>query len=294
MKRNLYWGIAILIISASVFLFVKTRVENRSETLELKREIAEKDLLLQQNSPEETNVPPVQPPAGHVREDGTFHEGNPPDPIPPAGTPPLDIPDKPKVQWTAPKEAVTKPVFPKVDPNEDPVKAAYKRLEYIKNNPYAWGGVHSPRATELIAALMTASGPIRLIDHNHGEVVIELIEELTEQGDPRGAEVLIAHMCDGDTLGPSMTDALEEIGPPAMPYILPYLEKVITHQDKEMMSIGMFDALGRIGARYSDDLGGIVQHIIIPKLQVIAADENNERYDSGSVVFAREALDRLQ
>ena len=47
-----------------------------------------------------------------------------------------------------PEGAATIPNFPPVDPNEDPVAAAYKRLDYIKNNPYAWGGVHSERATE--------------------------------------------------------------------------------------------------------------------------------------------------
>lgn len=79
---------------------------------------------------------------GHFHEDGTWHEG------------PHEAHAPPTVPNTAPSGAATTPDFPFVDPNEDPVEAAYKRLEYIKNNPYAWGGVHSERATELLEELM--------------------------------------------------------------------------------------------------------------------------------------------
>jgi len=284
MSKKLYWGIVtliLLIIGAFVFLIVK----NQAEIRQLKKESAALQMQRQQEKSE-------QVPQGHFHDDGTFHAGEPPDPIQQDGTPQSERHDEPKVQYTAPKGAVLKPDFPKVDPKEDPVKAAYERLEYIKNNPYAWGGVHSERATELINQLMTASGPIRLIDHAHGDEVSEQIYELCGQGDPRAAEVLIAHMCDGDTAGHPMIDALVEIGPPAVPYILPYLEKLMAGE--EIMSVGMFYSLGGIGNRYRDDLGGIVDHIIIPKLEAIAADEDNERYDSASVILARSALEDIQ
>ena len=278
MSKKLYWGLATLIFLLIVGAFVFLIVKNQAEIRQLERDAAAVQKQLQQQNAQQ--VPQGEPPAqGHFHDDSTFHEGDLPDPIQ----------TEQKVQYTAPKGAVLKPNFPKIDPKEDPVKAAYKRLEYIKNNPYAWGGVHSERATELIAQLMPVTVPI---DHNHGELVIEQIEELIDEGDPRTAEVLIAHMCDGGTLGHPMTDALEEIGPPAMPYILPYLEKFVVQGGTT--SIGMFDTLGRIGARYRDDLGGIVDHIIIPKLEVIAADKDNERYDSGSVIDARAALEQLQ
>ena len=61
--------------------------------------------------------------------------------------------------------------------------------------PYAWGGVHSERATELIGQLMPASEPIRIRDHNHGELIGDLIFELCLQNDPRAAETLIAMTC---------------------------------------------------------------------------------------------------
>ncbi len=281
MNRKFYFICPlVLIIGVFVFLIVKNQMEIR----ELKREAAKNDKLLEQRQNQQQTPEGVADgdldtshPDFHVHEDGTPHIGT---------------HDEPKVEYTAPEGAVTKPDFPKIDPNEDPVKAAYKRLEYIKNNPYAWGGVHSERATELIDQLMTESGPIRLIDHNHGDEVIGQIEELCEQGDPRAAAVLIAHMCDGDTLGQVMVDTLEEIGPPAVPYLLTYLEKDMT-QGLDM-STGMYDALGRIGARYQDDLDGIVDHIIIPKLEVIIADEDFEHFGATTIRYAREALNRLQ
>ena len=139
---------------------------------------------------------------------------------------------------------------------------------------------------------MTESGPIRLIDHDHGDLVSEQLSELCDQGDPRAAAVLIGHMCDGDTVSRFMIDTLVEIGPPAVPYILPYLETGLDQGG--YIRLAVFDSLGSIGARYCDDLGGIVDHIIIPKLKVIVADEDNKRYDSSSVMDARVTLEELQ
>ncbi len=286
MSKKLYWGFAtliLLIIGAFVFLIVKNQAEIRQlerETAAVQKQLQLQKQLQQQNAQQ---VPQGEPPAqGHFHDDGTFHEGDPPEPIQ----------TEQKVQYTAPKGAVLKPNFPKIDPKEDPVKAAYKRLEYIKNNPYAWGGVHSPRATELIAQLLPASLPI---DHDDSDEREVLIDELCKQNDPRAAEALIALMCDGGTMGQIMFDTLEEIGPPALPYILPYLEREDTNGlDWIYIDMPVFDSLSRIGVRYRDDLGGIVDHIIIPKFKAIAADEDNELYDNASVIYARQALDRLQ
>ena len=206
--------------------------------------------------------------------------------------PPETAPAAPVVsagQSYIPEGAVVTPNFPAVDPSEDPVAAAYKRLEYIKNNPYAWGGVHSERATELIAVLLPPPEPV---DHNEGDELSTLMYELTLQGDPRAAEVIIANICDGYIGGTG--DALVEIGPPAVPYILPYLERGITEAGRFIyIRLAVFRSLSGIGVRYRDDLGGIVDHIIIPKFQEIAADENNERYANASVIHARKALSRL-
>ena len=214
---------------------------------------------------------------GHVHEDGTFHAE------------PHAAEDTPAAQYTASPGAATKPDFPPVAEGDDPVEAAYKRLEYIKNNPYAWGGVHSERATELIAQLMP---PPVLIDEGHGEAVGMLIDKLIAQGDPRAAEVIITNMCDGYIGGKIMTDALVDIGPPAVPYILPYLEEGLVQGGT--ISIGVFRALGRIGAEHRGDLGGIVEHIIIPKIAEIAADSEYKRFGPGTVIDAKAALSMLQ
>ena len=232
-------------------------------------------------------VEPKPPPPGESAESGHSHgdEGH---------SGPQEAHETPAVsegQNTPPPGAATQPDFPLVDPNEDPVEAAYKRLEYIKNNPYAWGGVHSARATELIAQLMP---PPEAIDHGQAEEVLAKMYELTEQGDPRAAEVfagLLSPTYEGFTAD---SDVLVEIGPPAVPYILPYLEREDTMgSDWIVVKGGVFDSLSRIGERYRADLGGILAHIIIPKFEVIAADENNERYHKVSVISAREALSRL-
>ena len=214
---------------------------------------------------------------GHFHADGTWHEGA------------HDAHAPPAVPGTAPPGVATTPDFPPVDPNDDPVEAAYKRLEYIKNNPYAWGGVHSERATELIAQLMPPTLPR---DEDHGEEVIFQILELIEQNDPRAAEVLIGHMCEGGTVGQPMDDGLDAIGPPAVPYILPYLERGVA--EGGYIRAAVFYSIGRLGALYRDDLGGIVDHIIIPKLKIIAADEDTGRYDWASVLDARDALSMLK
>lgn len=193
------------------------------------------------------------------------------------------------LRQTRPPGAVTTPDFPPVDPNEDPVEAAYKRLEYIKNNPYAWGGVHSERATELIAQLMP---PLVLNDHDDSDEVYALMVELMAQGDPRAAAVIIATFCEGSMSTDSMENALVAIGPPAVPYILPYLEKGVT--EGGMVSSAVFDTLRRIAAEHPADLGGITEHIIIPKIMEIAADKDFERHDSGTVFFATAALAQLQ
>ena len=220
---------------------------------------------------------------GHFHADGTWHEGA------------HDAHAPPAVPGTAPPGVATTPDFPPVDPNDDPVEAAYKRLEYIKNNPYAWGGVHSERATELIAQLMP---PPVLIDHDHSYAVDAQIQELIAQNDPRAAHVLITTLCEGNVSGVAMYDALVELGPPAVPYILPYLDKGIA--EGGYINLAVFDSLGRIGERYQGDLGGIVDHIIIPKLEVIAAEDHDEDFDekyerfSASVMDAREALAKLR
>ena len=226
--------------------------------------------------PVEVEKPPAEAPVreteqdGHIHEDGTWHEGA------------HDAHAPPAVPGTAPPGVATTPDFPPVDPNDDPVEAAYKRLEYIKNNPYAWGGVHSERATELIAQLMP---PPVLVDEDHGEEVTTLVRELIAENDPRAAEVLISNICDGSFGSRYAEDALVKIGPPAVPYTLLFLSE-------EYVRAGTAaEVLARIAIEYPGDLGDIIDHIIIPKLEAILMSEGS---DPGAKYFTREALAKLR
>jgi len=188
-------------------------------------------------------------------------------------------------QHKQPPGAVTTPVFPTPEKAEDPVTTAYKRLEYIQNNPYAWGGVFSPRATALIEELMP---PPILRDEGHGEEVIELLSELIAQGDPRAANVLITTICEGSTAGWHMENAIVAIGPPSVPALLPYV------REGNVWTEIVIILLGEIALQHRGDLGGIVDYILIPKFTHVAADEKYEKFDSSAVLEAREWLDKLE
>ena len=279
MNRKLYWGLGVLII---LIIGVGAVLVIRHEKAIHKQLKADLDvvnkLLEEQNKPSE--VPDEK---GHVHDDGTFHVGE---------------HDNPLVEQDEPTGEQDEPLKPPPSRDFEPVQiqipegitdpdviAAWKRLDDISNNIWEWGGKPSPRAVELIDQLMP---PPVLRDHGHGEEVEDLIHELIEQDDPRAAQTLIATMCEGSMVGVAMIDALVEIGPPAVPYILPYVSK-----DYVMSGIAI-KVLGRIAEQYRDDLDGIVDHIIIPKFQMVAADEEFEHFDAYDVLKAREALVRLQ
>jgi len=189
-------------------------------------------------------------------------------------------------QHKPPPGAVTTPVFPTPEKAEDPVTTAYKRLEYIQNNPYAWGGVFSPRATALIEELMP---PPVLRDEDHGEEVDALISELIAQGDPRAANVLIANICDGYIAGRHMSNAIVAIGPPSVPALLPYVR-----EGRRPWTGTVIRCLGEIALQHRGDLGGIVDYILIPKFTHVAADEKYEKFDPFAVKAAREWLDKVK
>ena len=263
-SNRFFIGVLVLVVCCvGILYFLRTQTPKEPVVIYKPVEV---------EKPKETKPPVGDPSEGHVHADGTFHEGT------------HEADDPPAVSASKsyiPEGAAVTPDFPPVDPTQDPVEAAYKRLEYIKNNPYAWGGVHSERVTELIAQLMP---PPVLVAHGDGEEVYVLIEELIVENDPRAAAVLITNICDGAIAGHSMFDGLVAIGPPAVSYILPYLRE-------DNVWAGMCaQFLARIAIDYPSDLGGIVDHIIIPKIAEIAGDEHFESYGSGTVIDAKAAL----
>ena len=278
MNKKLYWGftpLILLIIGAFVFLIVKNQVEIR----QLEREDATfQKQLQQQNAPQ---VPEGEHPTqGHFHDDDTFHAAETPDPIEPDEA--RDSEPEPSRDFTPTQVQIPEGI---TDPD---VIAAWERVEYIANNIWEWGGVPSPETEELIAQLMPPpdgfSGPT---GHGDAEATIDLLGSL-DRNDPRTAEVMATYNCEGliGGLGPEI--GLGNMGPPAVPYLIPYM------LDMELMPAlrsRAIAALGRIAEKHSEDLGGIVDHILIPRWETILAEEKpdyDERYE------ARAALARLK
>ena len=92
---------------------------------------------------------------------------------------------------------------------------------------------------------------------------MEMLSELSQYRDPRAAEVFATYAGEGIIGGHAMADALVEIGVPAVPYLIPYIDPPYDVYVPAEAAI----ALGRIGAQHREELGGVVEHIIIPKLE---------------------------
>ena len=274
MNKKLYWGLGVLIIllmiGATVFVFIKDR-KDRAEIQQL-----EKELEALQKRKEDQNTPEVSkeehPPHPHFHEDGTFHEGVSPEPI-----------TSPSRDYTPTQIQIPNGI------TDTEVKKAWERLEYIANNIWEWGGVPSDRAVELIGILMPPpdgfSGPT---GHRDGEETMNLLIELALLGDPRAAEVFAKYMCDGIIGGRSIKNMLVEIGVPAVPYLVPYM---LDETRMPALRSRPIAVLGRIAEEHRKDLGGIVEHIIIPRLEAILSEEEPDYFEGED---AREALARLK
>ena len=172
----------------------------------------------------------------------------------------------------------TAPAVPRGEPfanftpdlNDDPVTTAYKRLEYIKNNPHEWGNF-SPQTLELVDDL-TPVPNIRAGDviPGEGEGIIEQLEELSDLRDPRSAELLLAWQMDSGLMGRPIDEALVAMGPAAVPALVARLDDF----SGETYLMVPMELLDLIIAENRSELGSIVEHIIIPKLEAIAASNS--------------------
>ena len=98
----------------------------------------------------------------------------------------------PSIDWQQhiePRELVKPENLGKLDP-EDPVAKSWAKLDYIADNPFAWGGNADPRTAGLVQQLMPP--PEYLVDEAHGEQVGDLLDELAYLRDPRSIETLTA------------------------------------------------------------------------------------------------------
>ena len=173
--------------------------------------------------------------------------------------------------------------------NLDPVAEAWARLDYIKANLHEWG-TFSTRAEELIDQLTPILNvmPEGVVETDAGVIdSIPLLEELDDYGDPRSAKVFTEYLFNV-MLGRPQIEALIALGPPSVPFILPYLE-----EDVGRVYIAAH-ILARIGEAHRAKLGGSVEHIIVPKMErLLAVDDPSKTvyYDKKEL---REALNRLK
>ena len=152
---------------------------------------------------------------------------------------------------------------------EDPVAKAWAKLDEIADNPFGWGGNADPRTAGLVQQLMPP--PMELAPEgsaeDNSEDLIMLLEELAALRDPRSIEVLVAYECESPIGGLPIEEALVAMGPPTAPYLIPYLDEAL---EAKRNTMGVFTAalvLGQIGAQHREELDGIIEHIVLPKLE---------------------------
>ncbi len=278
MKKKMYWGLAALIIllgTATVLVFQHesaelAQLERDTDESEQPRKLPQVTKL----PPKVTKLPPVQQPAPPVRvhADGSVHEGQHHDPI----------------ETEPSREYTPSPIQIPAGITDPDIKAAWERLDYISKNIWEWGGVPSDETVHLINQLMPPpdgfSGPT---GHSDSEDTINLLGRL-DPNDPRAAEVMAAYLCEGRIMGNGPINALVKMGVPAVPYLIPYMLDETLMPALRSMPI---EVLGRIAQNHREDLGGIVEHIIIPRLEAVLSEEKPD-YDEGK--GAREALARLK
>ena len=167
------------------------------------------------------------------------------------------------------------------DPNEDPIAAAYRRLDYIANNLHEWGNF-SPRTLQLIDEMTPMPEPPKV--EGDGDYTVALLKELSALRDPRSAEILIKYQMESGIMGRPVDEALVAMGPASLPSLVARLDDF---SSDSALSIPI-DLLVPIVTEHRSALGGIVEHIIIPKLEAIAASTNTYRY------YAEQTITELQ
>ena len=265
MRNKLYWGFAaliILILGVGAVLVIRHEKATHKQ-LQANLDAANK-LLEAQNK--QSEVPAEK---GHVHDDGTFHVGE---------HNPFDTPT-----WTTPSVKIPEGI---TDPD---VKAAWKRLDDISRNRHKWGNF-SPRTLELMDELT----PVPSIydtaeDGDCGEEIIFVLDELAKLRDPRSAELLVNYQMDSGVSGNPPDDALVAMGPASVLALVARLDDI----SGETSLSTPLDLLPRIVAAHRSELGGIVEHIIIPKIKAVAASEATVFFADGNKQLALNALEAI-
>ena len=223
----------------------------------------------------------------HFHADGTFHEGT---------HAAHETDDPPAVVNPDPAVAASLDYTPAMvqipEGITDPeVLAAWQRLDDIAKNPFQWGGRQSDRALELMDALT----PMWVIDdpHDHGEELMMTLDLLAAERDPRSAELLVAYQLDSEVQGTPIDEALVAMGPAAVPAVIARLNP---EESNDVFLVLIIHLLPPIVEQHRETLGGIVDYILIPRLEAIAALEESTvpGYIRDNKSFARKALAHLK
>ncbi len=174
-------------------------------------------------------------------------------------------------------------------PINDPVEIAWQRLDYISENIYEWGGIPSPKAPPLMEKLT----PVRMsADHAEAELRSEFLAQLAQLRDPRSVEIIVKSMFEGGIWGTSLEEALIAIGPPSVPHLILYLDLDLDKRSIAVLKVA--EILAPIGKEYRSELGGAVEHIILPKFRQLEAHFADEDSIDFSPVFRKEVQDAIE
>lgn len=158
---------------------------------------------------------------------------------------------------------------------------AWAKVDYIAENPFAWGGNVDSRTEGLIAQLM--SGPEDDEGRSEESIQLEmgqLLDELISLRDPRAIKTIVAYLIEDNRVSSRFDDFFDffldiGLGPPMIPYLLPYLLEGPPESDEAFEAFDTFvtvaGCLSIIGERHREELDGIVEYIILPKLEEILA-----------------------
>ena len=105
----------------------------------------------------------------------------------------------------------------------------------------------------------------------HAEEILGLLDKLARLRDPRAIETLVVNMCEGPGISRPVIEALVAMGPPVVPYLIPYLDEAFKSDGFLGMATAA-DILSQIRTQHRANLGGIVEHIILPKLERLLAN----------------------
>ena len=257
----------LMVVSGTLYL----RHIERQGQIELERL---KQWEAQQKQTEKVPEGDTSQGGGHVHSDGTWHPG-PHETEAPVVSPPVSDTGAVSASSVKIPDGIT-------DPD---ILEAWQRLDYIAKNPFQWGGRPSDRALELMDELT----PMWVSDdpHDHGEELMMMLDMLAEERDPRSAALLLMYQMDSGVMGRPVDDALVAMGPASVPALIARLNP---EDAAEAPLSTVIKLLPPIVEQHRSELGGIVDYILIPRLEAIAAGTGY----IGNISRARKALERLK